>query len=762
MPHSLTLDDSSLRRINWLLAGMAALFLVIWFAPPLQALQGADIMPLPMHIAMETFAIVIAMMVFGLAWNAYGADRPSNTLILACGFLAVGLLDFGHMFSFRGMPDFVTPSGPEKAIQFWLSGRFLTALALLAVALRPWKPLSDPRLRYLMLAASLAIAALVFWAVLYHGDAMPHTFIEGQGLTPLKIAAEYFIITLFAAAAVLFYHQAHQPLAPFRSFDSTNLFAASVVTVLSELCFVLYSSVGDIFNLLGHVYKVAAYMFIYRAVFVDSVREPFRYLKQAKEDLHASQQMLRTILDNVHVGIFWKDRESRYLGANKLFLRDAGLENEGQLIGRSDFELLPEQAGRLRADDRAVMDTATPKLDYEESVKTHEGRTACLRTCKVPLLDQNGNVFGVLGVYVDVTEQKRMTKQLQASELEFRTLAENSPNIILRYDLDCRLIYANSAYERETGIPADEAMYLTPENYWQATMPVAEYKRRLRKVTETGEPAEILLEWERDDARMTSYAFDVVPERSAGGEVEGLLAIGHNVTALREAEQRLEDSYEQLRELTTRREEAREEERKRVARDIHDELGQLLTALRMDVSLLRIRFGQDNPELAGQVQNIMERVDSTIQVVRNVAAKLRPAVLDMGIVSALEWQAGEFARRSGVRCSLDIGEDQIFLDEERATALFRIVQESLTNVARHAQAENVGISLRREGDDYLLEVRDDGRGFEPAVLKKKTFGVMGMRERVLVLEGDMEIDSSPGGGTRIAVRIPVHRAVGER
>lgn len=747
-----------LRRINLLLAGMAALFFVVWLTPPLQALQGADIMPLPMHVAMETFAIVIAMMVFGLAWNAYGAERPGNTLIVACGFLAVGLLDFGHMFSFRGMPDFVSPSGPEKAIQFWLSGRFLTALTLLVVALRSWQPLARPRARYGLLAGSLAVTAIVYWVVLFHGDELPHTFIEGQGLTPLKIGSEYVIIALFAAAAALFYRQAQQPLAPFRSVDTANLFAASVITILSELCFVLYSAVGDIFNLLGHVYKIVAYVFIYRAVFVDSVREPFRYLQQAKEDLHASQQMLRSILDNVHVGIFWKDRESRYLGANNYFLRDMGLGNEGQLIGKTDFELFPAQAGLLRADDLSVLDTATPKLDYEGSVKTLEGRTACLRTSKVPLLDQNGGVLGVLGVYVDVTEQKRMTKLLQASELEFRALAENSPNIILRYDWDCRLIYANTAYERETGIPVDEAMYLTPERHWQATMPVAEYKRKLRGVMETGAPAEILLEWERtDNSRMTSYAFQVVPESSAGGQVEGVLAIGHNVTALREAEQRLEESCEQLRELTTRREEAREEERKRIARDIHDELGQMLTALRMDVSLLRMKFGQDNPQLLGQVQNIMERVDATIQVVRNVAAKLRPAVLDMGIVSAMEWQVGEFAKRSGVRCGLSVSEEDVYLDEERATALFRVVQESLTNVARHAQAENVDITLRRDGDWYLLEVRDDGKGFDQDMLEKKTFGLMGIRERVLMLQGELDIISASGSGTVVAVRIPVHR-----
>ncbi|WP_212784970.1 MASE3 domain-containing protein [Ferrigenium kumadai] len=748
-----------LRRINWPLAGMAALFLVVFLMPPLQALQGVDVMPLWAHVAGETFSIVIAMMMFGIVWNAYGVDRPGNTLIIACGFLAVGLLDFGHMLSFKGMPDFVTPSGPEKAIQFWLAMRFVVALTLLAVALRSWQPLSNPRIRYGLLTGSLAITAFIFWLVLALGQELPHTFIEGEGLTPLKVGAEYFIIAMFMASAVLFYRQAQRPPGPFRSFDSANLFAASVISMLSELSLVLYSAVGDIFNLLGHVYEIVSYVFIYRAVFVDSVREPYSKLQQAKESLASSRQMLRSIIDNVPARIFWKDHESRYLGANNLFLRDAGVSDESQLIGKNDFELFPEQAELFRADDRRVMETGTPKLDYEEPIKTAEGRTGYLLTSKVLLRGTDGKVSGVLGTYVDITEQKRMAKLLQASELEFRALAENSPNIILRYDWDCRLIYANSAYERETQVPADEAMYLTPDRHWRATMPVGEYKRKLVQVMETGVPCEILLEWKRlDNGHSTSYAFQVVAERSMDGKVEGVLAIGHNVTALMAAEQRLEESYAQLRELTTRREEAREDERKRIARDIHDELGQMLTALRMEVSLLRMTFGQDNPQLMGQVQNIMGHVDATIQVVRNVAAKLRPAVLDMGIVSAMEWQMGEFAKRSGIRCGLNISEEDIYLDEERSTALYRVVQESLTNVARHAQAENVDISLWRDGESYLLEVRDDGKGFDPETLKKKTFGLMGIRERVMLLQGELDITSEPGSGTTVSVRIPVHRA----
>lgn len=229
------------------------------------------------------------------------------------------------------------------------------------------------------------------------------------------------------------------------------------------------------------------------------------------------------------------------------------------------------------------------------------------------------------------------------------------------------------------------------------------------------------------------------------------------LTLLLESEKHLEQSNQQLRELTTRREEAREDERKRIARDLHDELGQILTALRMEISILRMQFGAGNPLMLEQIKNILTQVDSTIQVVRNVASKLRPSVLDMGIVTALEWQVAEFAKRSDIHFDLEIDELGITLDDERATAIFRIVQESITNVTRHAEASNVYISLFRHADEYVLEIVDDGKGFESEKSEKKTFGLLGIRERALMLNGTADISSSPGSGTRITVRIPVKK-----
>lgn len=283
-------DRHPLRAAAWLLGGLSALFLAIWLAPPHHALEGISRYQ-SVHLPAETLSIVVSMLVFGVAWNAYSRERAANILILACASLAVGLIDFAHMLSFAGMPEWVTPSGPEKAINFWLAARFIFAVALLTVALRPWTPLRQPRVRYLLLGAALGVSALVYWVGLYYQDSLPHTFIEGRGLTPLKIVAEYVIVAILAVAAVIFWPQARRGNPP----EATGLFVAAVITVLSELTFTLYADVTDIFNLLGHVYKIIAYVFIYRTVFVGSVREPFRRAVEAEASMQHANRGLRTL-----------------------------------------------------------------------------------------------------------------------------------------------------------------------------------------------------------------------------------------------------------------------------------------------------------------------------------------------------------------------------------------------------------------------------------------------------------------------------------
>jgi signal transduction histidine kinase/ligand-binding sensor domain-containing protein len=213
---------------------------------------------------------------------------------------------------------------------------------------------------------------------------------------------------------------------------------------------------------------------------------------------------------------------------------------------------------------------------------------------------------------------------------------------------------------------------------------------------------------------------------------------------------------EQLaRERAYELEASREEERKHLTREIHDELGQHLSALRMGVSVVGLEFGGKNPSLQGKIEGMVTLVDATIKVVRNVVSSLRPSALDMGVVSALEWLTEEFTGHTGVPCSLDVCEENIVLDDQRATTIFRIAQESLTNISRHAQASQVKISLERIDEHYVLQVRDNGVGFDTALRKKKSLGLIGIRERTSMLGGEVAIFSVTGVGTTVKVSIPV-------
>jgi len=341
-----------LRNAAWLLGGLAVLFLLVWLAPPHHGLEGVSKYQ-SVHLPMETLSIVVSMLVFGVAWNAYSSERAANTLILACALLAVGLIDFAHMMSFAGMPVWVTPSGPEKAINFWLAARFLFAVALLAVALRPWTPLSRPHARYALLFGALGISALVYWIGLYHEDSLPRTFIEGHGLTPLKVAAEYVIVAILAAAAVILLPQARRGEPP----EARGLFVAAVITVFSELSFTLYADVTDAFNLLGHIYKVFAYIIIYRTVFVGSVQEPFHRVLDAETSLEHANRALRTLSSGNRALVHAQD-EAALLDK----MCRAAVENGGYLLAWVGYAE-PSKEKRIQ-----VMATHAVQPGYVESL----------------------------------------------------------------------------------------------------------------------------------------------------------------------------------------------------------------------------------------------------------------------------------------------------------------------------------------------------------------------------------------------------------
>lgn len=233
-----------------------------------------------------------------------------------------------------------------------------------------------------------------------------------------------------------------------------------------------------------------------------------------------------------------------------------------------------------------------------------------------------------------------------------------------------------------------------------------------------------------------------------------------DITETRHKEAQLRRSKQRLRELVAHREQVREVERAHIAREIHDELGQQLTALRMDTTMLKIRYANTTSDFDEHIKRMKDAIDSCIVSVREVASSLRPAVLDMGIIASVDWLLKRFGERSGIITDLDAPADDLLLDDARATAAFRVLQESLTNISRHAQASQVSVSLRCEDNVLHISVADNGKGFDTKVVRNKPgFGLMGMRERVLAFGGHARFDTVVGQGTTVRLSIPLFEKV---
>lgn len=243
---------------------------------------------------------------------------------------------------------------------------------------------------------------------------------------------------------------------------------------------------------------------------------------------------------------------------------------------------------------------------------------------------------------------------------------------------------------------------------------------------------------------------------SAREQRQVIRQLEHEIEERKKAENALRQSQATLRELAAYQERIREDERKRIAREIHDELGQNLLALRLDVSALHARAGDRHPLLQERATAALDYIDTTMKSIRSIMNNLRPSVLDLGLPAAIEWQMRQFERRTGVPCELLMNDDGIEVPEAQATAVFRILQESLNNIGRHARATRVRIALQIERQQLHFSISDNGVGMYPGDRRKvRRFGLIGIQERVTMLGGELDIDSTPGQGTVLQMTIPM-------
>ncbi|WP_409285386.1 PAS domain S-box protein [Pseudomonas protegens] len=372
----------------------------------------------------------------------------------------------------------------------------------------------------------------------------------------------------------------------------------------------------------------------------------------------------------------------------------------------------------------------------------------------IPIGNANGQMHRLVCIARDITDLREVQRKERERQHEIGALVENSPDGIARLSPKAELLFINPALEKWLNQSKADVLHKELKQVLPAGLQTELFQAAVILAAETGQPQEHEYLFSDTQRLPRVYHISLVPETDAQKRIVTVLAMVRDISQLRVAQQRLASLNNQLRNLMSSRESAREEERKLIAQEIHDELGQHLSAIRMGTSLLRFKYGEQLPELAQQIGPLLQLIDQTVQVVRNVATSLRPSILNMGLAAALEWLADEFRRQWSIACELQIPSHPLRLDDASATAAFRIAQESLTNIARHAEASRVKIRFEQTQEHWTLEITDNGKGFDQRQQSGKTLGLLGMRERGLTLGGITTITSLAGNGTQVHLRVP--------
>ena len=447
-------------KLNWLHSGyrnpllgtikllflLAFIQLFTWLIPASSDFKGIPNY-LPLHSLLETVSIVVSMMVFAVGWNSHSRTLPGNIVLLASVFFSVGLLDFSHTLAYVGMPDFISHNDSQKQLNFWLSARLLAAASLLVISLRSWQPFRASVTRYLILNSLILFTVILNWAVVYHQEWFPDTFIPGVGLTPFKKNMEYIIILINIITAVILLSKMNKP----QAFNVVLLFGAVCTLAMSEFFFTLYTTMTGSYNVLGHVYKVIAYLFIYRAIVIEAIEVPYNKLAQLQESLTLSLHASNTGLwdwdlanNNVNYSPEWKAQ----LG----YLPD-DLPNR-----LSTWESLIHPEDREDAIKRVqnFLDSSSLQYESEFRLRHRDGSYRWIMARGEKHWDSKGKVRRLIGSHIDISEFRQAEQSLHESEIRFRNIMEHAPIGMLITAPDGHILLANQAFCNMVGYSKDE------------------------------------------------------------------------------------------------------------------------------------------------------------------------------------------------------------------------------------------------------------------------------------------------------------------
>ncbi len=488
---------------------------------------------------------------------------------------------------------------------------------------------------------------------------------------------------------------------------------------------------------------------IFTVSFLFVTRYGVQRLSQSENLLIASETNLRHILSSTADIFYVVDRNYRITlindSAEKRLYKAWGKQVKA---GDNIFDLIPHESDEpIRKSFQKVFNGE--KVEYELHLNAEEPAKWVLVNYK-PVLDYDGTVIGAYIDTKDITERKKAEIELKKSEERYRSLIEQASDFIMITDQKGNFLDANTSFFKTFGFTKDELSSIN--------------------ISKVIDPEQLKNDPVRFDLLLLGQS--VLRERKMRQkdgtiiEVEAnvkmlpdgrILAIARDITERKRSKDELEQSYKAIRQLTEHIQNIREIERTHIAREIHDELGQQLTVLKMDVSWIinELALPDDN-SIKQKLQSLIALLDNTLSSVRRISSELRPSLLDdMGLVTAMQWHLKEFEKRSAIRTLFEKPQEEISLPDNIKTGLYRIFQESLTNVARHANAKRIDVSLQLINGELILQIEDDGRGFnKEEAVNKNTLGILGMEERSFMMGGHYMVSTEPGKGTLITVSVP--------
>jgi PAS domain S-box-containing protein len=478
---------------------------------------------------------------------------------------------------------------------------------------------------------------------------------------------------------------------------------------------------------------------------------------QAERDRLAERQRLQ--IERLPLAYILIGPDDRILDWNPAAQKVFGY-SKTEAVGQGSIDLIvpPGATDQVKGIVRRLQAGDTEAHSINQN-RTKDGRVILCSWFNTPFMEPDGSFGGILALARDITAEKQAEKRLRETQEWFSQLATNIDGYFwLNAPDDSQMYYMSPGYEKITGHTC-ASLYQRPESWTELIHP-DDRERILAVVQEpyNDGPRQMEYRIERPDGSVRWIRDRAFPVRNETGQVYRIAGIGEDITERKKAEEKLRDYHERVQALSRQLLIAHEEERRHLARELHDEIGQVLTAIHYNLDLVKT---ESTSAAHSRLDDCIGVVNRAIEQVRNLSLDLRPSILDdSGLKAALEWYADRLAQRTGLVVNLNAPSGSLLLPHDLRTACFRVAQEALTNVVRHAAAKQVWLEIKLGEGMVNLVIRDDGKGFdviavEKRVARERRIGLEGIRERIGLLGGTFMLDSAPGEGTTIRVVLPL-------